>query len=242
MFRIAICDDNKYDIKTISSALDILREDGVELETAAYTDGFSLIKDFEKGTRYHLLILDMVMDSINGIETAKRIREHDVSMPILIVTSTREFALEGYLVNAWRYITKPLDTERFLDEVRTVLNNVSERDETYFVIDSSKGLTKLKLDDILYFDSNLHTITAHTLKEQYPFRGKLSQIEEDYADRDFFRIHKSYLVNLQHIKKISKLYVTLINDEVIDVSKLRAAALNDALLTYASKNSRRPKK
>ena len=222
MFRIAICDDNKYDIKTISSALDILREDGVELETAAYTDGFSLIKDFEKGTRYHLLILDMVMDSINGIETAKRIREHDVSMPILIVTSTREFALEGYLVNAWRYITKPLDTERFLD--------------------GSKGLTKLKLDDILYFDSNLHTITAHTLKEQYPFRGKLSQIEEDYADRDFFRIHKSYLVNLQHIKKISKLYVTLINDEVIDVSKLRAAALNDALLTYASKNSRRPKK
>ena len=114
MFRIAICDDNKYDIKAISSALDVLRGEGVEFELTAYTDGFSLIKAFEAGTRYHLLILDMVMDSINGIETAKRIREYDVSMPILIVTSTREFALEGYLVNAWRYLTKPLDTERFL--------------------------------------------------------------------------------------------------------------------------------
>ena len=94
MFRIAICDDNKYDIKAISSALDVLRGEGVEFELTAYTDGFSLIKAFEAGTRYHLLILDMVMDSINGIETAKRIREYDVSMPILIVTSTREFALE----------------------------------------------------------------------------------------------------------------------------------------------------
>lgn len=242
MFRIAICDDNKYDIKTISSALDVLREEGVELETVAFTDGFDLIKNFENGTRYHLLILDMVMDSINGIETAKRIREYDVSMPILIVTSTREFALEGYLVNAWRYITKPLDTERFLDEIKIILDTVSKRDETYFVIDSSKGLIKLKLDDILYFDSNLHTITAHTAKEQYPFRGKLSQIEEDYTGKNFFRIHKSYLVNLRHIKKISKLCVTLINDEVIDVSKLRAAALNEALLTYVSKNSHHSKK
>ena len=242
MFRIAICDDNKYDIKTISSALDVLREEGVELETVAFTDGFDLIKNFENGTRYHLLILDMVMDSINGIETAKRIREYDVSMPILIVTSTREFALEGYLVNAWRYITKPLDNERFLDEIKIILDSVSKRDETYFVIDSSKGLIKLKLDDILYFDSNLHTITAHTAKEQYPFRGKLSQIEEDYTGKNFFRIHKSYLVNLRHIKKISKLCVTLINDEVIDVSKLRAAALNEALLTYVSKNSHHSKK
>jgi len=242
VFRIAICDDNKYDIKTISSALDVLREEGVELETVAFTDGFDLIKNFENGTRYHLLILDMVMDSINGIETAKRIREYDVSMPILIVTSTREFALEGYLVNAWRYITKPLDNERFLDEIKIILDSVSKRDETYFVIDSSKGLIKLKLDDILYFDSNLHTITAHTAKEQYPFRGKLSQIEEDYTGKNFFRIHKSYLVNLRHIKKISKLCVTLINDEVIDVSKLRAAALNEALLTYVSKNSHHSKK
>ena len=242
MFRIAICDDNKYDIKAISSELDVLRGEGVEFELTAYTDGFSLIKAFEAGTRYHLLILDMVMDSINGIETAKRIREYDVSMPILIVTSTREFALEGYLVNAWRYLTKPLDTERFLSEIRTILDNVSERDETYFVIDSSKGITKLKLDDILYFDSNLHTITAHTVKEQYPFRGKLSQIEDDYADKGFFRIHKSFLVNLRHIKSISKLYVTLINGENLDVSKLRAAALNDALLTYVSENSRRGKR
>lgn len=241
MFRIAVCDDNKYDIQSIVAALDLLQAEGIKLEVNSYTDGLALIKAFEEGARYHMLILDMVMDTINGIETAKRIREFDVSMPILIVTSTREFAIDGYLVNAWRYITKPVDTERFLNEVREIIGKVSEKDDTYFIINKNKGMIKLKLDDILYFDSDLHTVTAHTVTEKYPFRGKLSEIEQGYAEKGFFKIHKSYIVNLKHIQKVSKLSVTLVNGEALDLSKLRAAALHEALLDYVSKNGRRSK-
>lgn len=239
MFKIAVLDDNKYDIQSIVAALDRLQQEGIKLEVTAYTDGLALIKAFEEGARYHMLVLDMVMETINGIETAKRIRRFDVSMPILIVTSTREFAIDGYLVNAYRYITKPIDTELFLNEVREIISKVSEKDDTYFIINKNKGIIKLKLDDILYFDSDLHTVTAHTVTETYSFRGKLAEIEQNYTDKGFFKIHKSYIVNLKHIKKLSKLSVTLVNGEILYLSKLRAAALHEALLDYVSKNSRR---
>lgn len=239
MFRIAICDDSKYDMEELSSALESLHSEGIEYELSYYSNGLKLIKDFEEGKRYHLLILDMVMEPINGIDTAIKIRENDVSMPILIVTSTMEFALEGYRVNAWRYLTKPINEEKFLHEVREIYHSLSQKDQSYFVIENDSGMTKLHLDDILYFDSNLHTITVHTVKQNFSFRGTIRKIEEEYAPSGFFRIHKSYVVNLRHIHRVSKLSVVMVNGETLDLSKLRAAALHEALLDYAGKSHRR---
>lgn len=235
MFRIAICDDSKYDLKELSTALESLKAEGIEYELKCYSNGPELIRDFEAGKRYHLLILDMVMEPVNGIDTAKEIRKNDVSMPILIVTSTMEFALEGYQINAWRYLTKPINQEHFLKVVHEILVAVSEKDKSYFLIENDNGITKIKFDDILYFDSNLHTITVHTIKENYSFRGTIGKIEEAYAEQGFFRIHKSYLVNLMYVQRVSKQTVTLVNGENLDLSKLRAATLHEALLDYASK-------
>ncbi len=219
MFKIAICDDNKYDIKEMLKMLKILWAEGVRYEV----------------TWYHVLILDMVMKPLNGIETAQQIRKYDVSMPILIVTSTREYALDGYLVNAWRYLTKPLDESNFLNEIRLLLDYARKADENYFFIDNDKGIVKLKLDDILYFDSDLHVITVHTLNQAYSFRGVLSTVEEEYGKYGFYRVHRS-LVNLKHVQKISKLTLTLVNGQECPIGKSRAAGLHEALMEYILRN------
>ena len=239
MFKIAVCDDNKYDIKEICGALDQLKGEGINLQVTTYTNGRDIIADFEKGERFHLLILDMVMQPINGIETAKELRKNDISMPILIVTSTRDFALDGYLVNAWRYLTKPIDREKFLSEVRVILDKAREKDKEYFIVENDQGISKVKLDDVIYFESNLHVITLHTIKENYSFRDTISKIEETYAPDGFFRIHKSFLVNLKYVKNVSKLDVKMINGEILPLAKLRAASLHEALLDYVSRNTER---
>ena len=236
MFKIAICDDNKYDIKEMLKMLKILWAEGVRYEVTCYYNGPALVKDFEQGARYHVLILDMVMKPLNGIETAQQIRKYDVSMPILIVTSTREYALDGYLVNAWRYLTKPLDESNFLNEIRLLLDYARKADENYFFIDNDKGIVKLKLDDILYFDSDLHVITVHTLNQAYSFRGVLSTVEEEYGKYGFYRVHRSFLVNLKHVQKISKLTLTLVNGQECPIGKSRAAGLHEALMEYILRN------
>lgn len=236
MFRIAICDDNKYDIQEMLKMLKKLWAEGIRYEAVSYYNGPELIRDFESGVRYNVLILDMVMKPLNGIETAKEIRKYDVSMPILIVTSTREYALDGYLVNAWRYLTKPLDENNFLGEIRLLLDYVRKANENYFLIDNYKGIVKLRLDDILYFDSDLHTITAHTLNQEYAFRGVLNAVEEEYGKYGFYRVHRSFLVNLRHIQKIAKQTVTLVNGQECPIGKARAAGLHDALMDYIMQN------
>ncbi len=235
VFRVAICDDNDLDAGKLSMALQQLRDEGVEYEETSYSDGLSLIKAYRSGNRFNLVILDMIMEPLNGIDTAKALRKLDLSVPILIVTSTMEYALEGYQVNAWRYLMKPIDRELFLNEVRAIIAASAERDKPYFVINNSGGLIKIALDDILYFDSKLHTVTVHTLQSSYSFRGVLGSIEREYADYGFFRIHKSFLVNLRHVRRIRQLTVTLEDGEELDLSKRRVSALNEALLDFAGR-------
>lgn len=235
MFKIAICDDSDIDAGALSTALEKLRARGIDYEEESYTNGLSLIKAYEAGSRYHLIILDMLMEPLNGIDTAKFIRSMDLTVPILIVTSTMEFALDGYQINAWRYLMKPIDPDRLVRVIEEIFEATAERDDEYFVVDNSDGIAKFKLDDILYFDSRLHTMTLHTVQTTYSFRGVMNRIEQDCAAKGFFRIHKSFLVNLRHVQRVSRLKVLLANGEELDLSKRRADAMNEALLDYVSK-------
>ena len=235
MFRIAVCDDSKHDLQATANMLEELTKYNIKYEVYTFDNGNSLIKEYKNGRDFQLLILDMVMEPINGIDTAKEIRRYDLSVPILIVTSTTEFALEGYVVNARRYITKPLNKEKFLREVMQIYELYTSEEDQYCIIRNDDGITKLKVDDILYFDSDRHTITAHTLDNTYSFRDTINNVEQQYAQYGFFRVHKSFVVNLKYVVNYSKKAATLINGEIIDVSKTRASSLHDALLDFASK-------
>lgn len=236
MFRLAICDDSDADTGGISTALEGLRGLGISYEETCFSSGTSLVRAYEEGERFHAIILDMLMKPINGIDAAKGVRKFDLSVPILIVTSTKEFALDGYQVNAWQYLTKPLDSERFVREVRRILETADTRLCDYFVAETKGGLIKIRVDDILYFESRLHVVVAHTMTASHPFRSSLGAIERSYADRCFFRIHRSLLVNLRHVHRVMRQEVLLANGQRLELSRRRASALTSALLDYASTN------
>lgn len=113
MLYLALCDDSKDDLQEIMMCLGELKKENYRMEIMPYLTGTALIEAYAKGRRFNLLVLDMYMEPINGIETARQIRKIDTTVPILIVTSTIEFALEGYAVNAYRYLLKPIDKKLF---------------------------------------------------------------------------------------------------------------------------------
>lgn len=232
MFYIALCDDNPIDIKEIMDCLGELKKENYRMEIIPYLSSPELIKEYEKGTRFNLIVLDMYMEPLNGIEAARILRKIDATVPIIIVTATLEFAIEGYSVNAYRYLLKPLDSKIFLKEVRHILEERNKIDSYYFSISNESGITKVKLDDILFFESDLKTIHLHTLTDKLSFRGTIAGLESKLSPLNFVRVHKSYIVNLKHVKNIFKGVITMENEHQVFVSKHRSKEVLELLMKY----------
>lgn len=232
-FQIAICDDSSFDADTISTYILELKSKGIFPEISKYVSGPELLSEYKSGRRFHCVILDMLMEPMDGISTAKELRNYDFYVPILIVTSTAQFALEGYQVNAWRYLVKPIDKELLLRELISIYRDEALEKPNCYVFRNETGIHRIRYSDIVYFESDLHTIKLHTMNEEYSFRGSISEIEEKMMPYFFFRVHKSYVVNLGHIKSVFKSSLLMENGDSVFLSKHRSAKLYEALLNYA---------
>lgn len=231
MYTIALCDDSKADIAVLTEYLKMIQEE-YNFECVTFLDGTTLVESYNKGKRYDLIILDMCMEILDGIDTAKLIRKIDDNVPIIIVTATVQYAVDGYKVNASRYIVKPVDKTEFLNTVKEKLKSIAEKKNQFFNFTSNLGTTKVKLQDIYYFESDMRTIYIHLKKETFSFTGKISQIEEQLKDCGFFRVHKSFVINLYHTYNIFKDYVSMDNGEKVPVSKYKHKEVSEKLLEY----------
>lgn len=153
MFYIALCDDEWQAVEILTGYLSEIKRSGLQLESVPFLNGRELVHQYERGRKFDIIILDMLMKPLNGIETARLIRKYDSEVPILIVTGTVEYAMDGYQVNAYRYILKPVDKAYFLQEVRTILTSIARLQNKYFSFTNEKGLFKIKL--LIFIISNL---------------------------------------------------------------------------------------
>ena len=233
MFRIALCDDSDYDLSLLLSYVGDLKEKKIYPETDIYRDGASLIEAYKSGRRYDAVVLDMLMEPMDGMTAARHIRTFDSHVSILIVTSTVSYALEGYQVNARRYLVKPVERELFLKEMTGIYEELKEDKPNVFTVSNDEGFVRVRYSDILYFESELHAITLHTAEKNHTFRGSLSDIENRLTGYGFFRCHKSFIINLRHIKTIFKNAVVMDDGSEVFLSKHRSAALYEAVLNDA---------
>lgn len=232
IFYVALCDDNKFDLQIITEQLQKLNQCDISMEILPLENGCQLVDLYKKGRRFDLLILDMCMKPLNGIETAKLIRGYDSAVPILIVTASMQFALEGYKVNACRYFLKPIEQEQFLTEIKDIFNSLNQPSRPYYIIHHDKGVTKVRFSDIYYFESNMRNITLHAKNERHQFTGKISKIADQLKPFDFIRVHKSFVVNPQHVANIHKGVITMENSAKIFVSKYRTKEVYDTIMNY----------
>ena len=231
MFRVAICDDSPADLQILHRYLDEFKN-AVPLEIVSYGDGKELADDYKEKNTFDLIILDMMMEPLNGIETARRIRKTDPDVTLLIVTATVEYAIEGYTVNASRYIVKPIEKNEFFRTLHNICALLEKRKEHIFSFPSINGFTRLKLDDIYYFESQLRQIRVVSSLGAYTYTGKISQIEEQTKEHGFIRIHKSFIANMHHIHNIFKDSVTMDNKDVLPLSKHKHKEVQQHFLNF----------
>lgn len=228
-YHIAICDDDETQLQTLHTQISKWSQcSGHPCEIHSFPSAEAFLFAYEDDKTCDILLLDIEMNGISGISLARRIRREHHRAEIIFITSHFEFISEGYEVDALHYLTKPVPEEK----LTAVLNKAAERlgKEPPHIIISCEGETlKLYEEDILYVESFLHYISIHTTEKEYRIKENISAFEKRLS-ADFFRIHRSYLVSLKYIVRISRSVVTLEGNVELPLARGKYDEINRAFI------------
>ena len=210
-------------------------ENGCPCEIDEFESGNEFINLGINMTKYDIVFLDINMDEIDGIETAQEIRKVSNDIFIVFVTAFINYAVEGYSVNAIRYILK--NNENFaelifecIDAISKKMNDSVKKKEFKF----SEGVKNISLELLLYIESKLHKLNFHIMEDKlntYSLYGKLDEFEKELEDKAFLRIHR-YLINMKHIVSIYRYKAVLNNGIKLKISKDRYKFVNEKFVSY----------
>ena len=228
--RIAICDDEEIQQKLLRKYLEEwgkTRE--IALETEFFLSGESFVFTWEEDKRFDLLILDIEMGKLNGMELADYIRRQDENIPILFVTGYDRYMAQGYEVAALHYLMKPLNKEKFF-EVLDRLQEKGEQEEKLF-FHTEEGVLALLPSKIWYVEARGHQCILYTKEEEYILHTSISEVAQYLGGhKEIVRSHRSYLVNVQHISSIVKSEAILDDKRRIPVSRSAEKGVNQAFI------------
>jgi two-component system response regulator LytT len=226
--RIAICDDEeryRIELKTILNKLLI----NADLNIDTFDDG-NILADAFAASPYDLVFLDIEMPALDGITLAKKIRSRSENVFIVFLTSHIEYALEGYEVNALRYLTKPVDIEKLKEVIRYVQEKQGSSRQIIIKEDGEEIL--IDINDVIYMESMNQNVRIVTAGGEHVIRYNISDFEDQLKNDGFFRIHRGYLISLSKVKKLSGNDVIMDGGETLPVSRSNVKPLKEALYTY----------
>lgn len=228
---IAICDDEQSYSEHIQKIIMRWAElSGHVCQLALFPSAESFLFEYETNKSFDILLLDIEMKELSGIDLAKRIRKDNNRAEIIFITSHFEFYGEGYEVDALHYLIKPIEKEKLYQ----VLDKAAEKlsvEPPYIIITSDGETVKLYESEILYIEACLHYISIFTKDKEYKVKEKISAFEERLSDV-FYRIHRSYLVSLKHIIRISRTAVCVDGGIELPLSRGKYDEINYAFIKH----------
>lgn len=221
---IAVCDDDINSTNMIENLLyKIAKEKDIDIYIDVFYDGAMLINYMERSNKiYNLIYLDIEMDSLSGIETARQIRAKDSCAVVIFVSNYDSYFRDMLEVEPFRFLDKPIDSVKFENYFLKALEKIECGNES-FVFKYQKEMYMVKYKDIKYFESDKRIIHIRGKDRSYQFYGKLNEIEKIVLEKDkhFMRIHQSYLVNMQYVRKITFSYMEMEDGTILNISEDR---------------------
>jgi DNA-binding LytR/AlgR family response regulator len=229
MIKVAIVEDDEKYAKTIKEFLErFSNENKVELALSHYPNGFSFL---EANKDVDIALLDIEMPGMNGMEVAKALRKNDQHVCIVFVTNMAQYALKGYEVGARYYIIKPISYFDFSVKLQTIVSYIEAHKGNYIYIKTNDGIAKIDASDILYLESEGHSIHFHTANGVFTKRLTMEEAKKAIGSFNFASCAKSFYINLDYVSNISKNNV-YVGGAVIPISRLQRKAFIDAVTKY----------
>ena len=231
---VAVCDDEEKEADCLQKLVSCWAEEkGYNLKLCSFPSAEAFLFRYEEDKGFDLLLLDIQMKGIDGIELAKKIRETDNTVQIAFITGYDEYMSEGYEVSALHYLMKPVEKQKLysvLDRAVTAMNTT----EPVVLFDIDGESVKIKLLDIVSVEASAHTVTVKALTRAFSLSKSITQIETLLGE-GFFRCHRSYLVNLEHVSKIGRNDVFLDDSTAVPLSRKQYEKMNKAFISYYRK-------
>ena len=231
--RIAICDDEKIFRNQLKEALDRYSDERkVDVFYTEFSNGHDLIANKNE---FDIIILDYQMESIDGLETAKRLRKKNDKTEIIFLTSYPQIVFDTFQVHTFRFLVKPLDYDKMksaLDDYRNSIDN-----EEFIILKIDEITKKISMNDIIYAEASDKYCYIRTVKDSLLYKKTLSDLESLLPEDYFYRCHRSYIVNFKHIVSHTNTDIMFDNNEKASISKVKASGFKKAFLDYVKQNN-----
>lgn len=236
MIKVAFCDDDMSVLGELKGLLNqYCKKRNKEIEWAAFYSSLELLAEIEKGVRYDILFLDVILPNENGISIAKEIRQYDSVIKIIFLTSSSEFAVQSYTVGAYFYQMKPIWEENFFRLMDSAISECKKEEQNSLILRCKSGITRIDLSRLEYCEVLGRTLLFHmengkvlegtgSMDKLY---GRLSQYE------NFVRPHRSFLINMEYITKISHKAITMENQAEIPIPHGKCCEIKNLYFEYA---------
>lgn len=232
--RIAICDDDENEL---AHFMDLIAEyclkRGINHDCRFFHNSTDFLFNI-KGGEYDLILLDVVMPGISGVQAAREIREKDKNVKIIFVSSSTEFAVDSYSVGAYYYLLKPADADSLFPLLDRVDNELFIQDEQGLALKDRRGIVRISFMALEYVEVFNKTVSFHmadgVIREM---TAALSDIERKLLARpEFIKTHRSYLVNLNYVQAVGVDCIVTENGHNIPISRQRRNQVHDAYMHF----------
>lgn len=221
MLKVVLCDDNKEAIKKYAELiLKCAERNHIELELSYFYSGENLFFHFSDAHYpVDIIYLDIIMDKTDGMETARKLRNFGCDAQIIFLTGCDDYVHDAFDVNAVQYLLKDEITDSKFEKVfLRAVNLAAQKEEELFVCEFNGIKKAVPIKTISYFEIWKRVVTVHFGNcETAKFYASMEQIESQFANRDFIRIHRSYMVHLPYIAQLQTRSLILKTGETIPV-------------------------
>lgn len=239
--KITICDDSIKDLLKVEKLLlkyKSLHPDK-DFELEKFSDPSRLYQKISEGKLTDIYILDMMMPRRTGIDLGNLIRTSGSENVIIYITASDDYALDAYSVHAVRYLLKPVDEHKLFEALDYALSYTQVRTESMYLIKTKNGLLQTPYSKIEYIENvnrkqEVHLSDGEIIKSLFIRKSFEEETREAGKRRNFLQTHKSYLVNLDHVKQLTQDCVFMESGRRLPISRAKAAKVKREYLLFVS--------
>ncbi len=230
MLSVAVCDDEKYISEKIEKmARDFFRKKNIDISVAQYSSGEELL---ESGKRPDITFLDIGMQGMDGIETAGRLREQGYKGFLVFITVLKEMVFRSFEVQPFDYLVKPVQEECFNKTMERLFLSMQDKEKGHLLVRKGYESDIIPFQDIICCEIIDRKVYLYLNSgEVIDYYDRIENLEKKLDGR-FFRCHRSYLINLNHLKSYRNNTAYMADGKEIPVSRLRGREFSNVILQY----------
>ena len=232
-YRVAIVDDSTTDAEFVKGILNSwadLRQANIQAEVFPSAESF--LFRYAEDKNWDILLLDIEMGNMDGVTLAKRIRQANDSVQIIFVTGFADYISEGYEVAALHYLMKPVKQDKLFVVLDRAVETL-QKTERVILLPVGGEMLRLPVSQVQYVEAFSHTVALITETDTIQVKMPISEVEKLLGD-GLVRCHRSYLVGLKHIARLSKTQVILDSGKSLPLSRGAAPLVHKAFVSYYS--------